>query len=342
MISKRILFILPLVFILFPMHLKSQEQKDSTPVKSFKPDTAYIADYTNKLTGRFFLLYQELRFAYSQPDVGNVVFSPSMNYKAGIAGFYKWFGLGLSYYSPFPEIHSEKYGKTSAIDLRINLYMNVLFLEAYIQDIKGFYIANITGPSGEIYTNPDLETWALGAAAYWVINYKRFSVRAAFIQTERQKKSAGSFILRPNFQFSYLDTKGGLLPPDFMNDMSLDPNENIDHGNIFSLGIAPGYSYTLVFLKDFYLNGGLFAGISWANIDAYTPGGKVNKNNFNFQFSPRVAFGYNSSKWFIGASGVGGFLRASFFDYNNFFIDAPMLRFWVGTRFGFHKKHKKN
>ena len=254
-----------------------RSSQDSTSVKRFKPDTIYIADYTNKLTARGFLLYQELRFVYSQPVIGNVVFRPNLAYKAGIAGYYKWFGLGLSYYSPFPQIHSAEYGKTTAIDMRINLYMNVLFVEGYIQNMKSFYISNFTSPTGEIYTNPDIDIWALGAAAYWVTNSKRFSIRAAYIQTERQKKSAGSFMLRSNFQYSQLNTKGGLLPQDFIKDFTLDQNNNVKNGYVFAMGVAPGYTYTLVFLKNFYLSGGMFAGVNWANINGYTSGGKINK-----------------------------------------------------------------
>jgi hypothetical protein len=306
-------------------------------------DTSFIRDYKHLLTGRFFILYQESKLIYEDRDLGNVVLKPNLVYKPGIAGFYKWFGLGLSYYSPLSLKRADQYGKTRAYDLRINVYSKAFMLESYAQWLKGFYISNLTMPSGELYTNPSMVLISVGAAGYYIMNSSRFSVRAALIQNEQQLKSAGSFLARVALSYGNVTSDSGLIPPQLLRDYHLNSGGRVVKGSYYLAGFAPGYGYTWVFLKNFYVNAYAFLGAGWSFLSGSdSAGARLHASGFGLQFNPRLAMGYNSDKWYIGGSAAMGIWQVSALSDYTLLYDAPQFRLWVGTRFNVSKKkHKK-
>jgi hypothetical protein len=324
----------------FTRGFASASEGDS--VRQVRHDSMYIRDYTHLLTMRFFILYQESKLIYKDQDLGDIVFKPNQVYKVGIAGFYHWFGLGLSYYSPLALKKSSTYGKTVAYEIRINLYSKMFMVEGYAQWLKGFYVSNFSTPDGGFYTNPSLRLLSVGASGYYIMNSRRFSIRAAYIQTEQQLKSAGSFMTRLSFSYGNIKTDSGLIPPQLLHDRGFDSLLNLERGSYYLAGFAPGYGYTVVFLKNFYVNADAFLGFGWSFLSGRnTTGEEARTNGFALQFNPRLAAGYNSGKWYIGGSAVMGIWQFSALSDYSLLYDTPQFRFWVGTRFDLHKKKNK-
>jgi hypothetical protein len=307
-------------------------------------DSTYREDYTNLLTSRLFLLYQNASLVIN-PDVdkiSNIIYLPNVNVRIGIAGFWKWFGLGLSIDNPFYKTDRNAYGKTTTLDLRVNAFGRSVAGELFYQTYKGFYISSPERTEGTHYIIPDMKTIAMGLSGYWIYNSKRFSIRAAFIQNERQKKSAGSLVIRPAFLYYQVSSDLGIIPAEIVDAYNLPSASQIKSGTFYSLGISPGYAYTLVFLKNFYLTAAVFPGVA-AQYSSFT-----NKSDtytdfeFTLQLSGRFAVGYNSKKWFLGGSFQSGFneipdkLNNALFSYG-----VLQFRFWGGMRFDIFKKKKK-
>jgi hypothetical protein len=307
-------------------------------------DTNYLADYTGLLTTRLFLLFQNASLLINTPDnnIEKIVFRPNVNLRIGIAGFWKWFGLGLSIDNPFYKTDREAYGKTTTLDLRVNAFGRKIAGELFLQNYKGFYIVSPEKPDGTHYIVPDMRTFSIGIAAYWIYNAKRFSIRAAFIQNERQKKSAGSLVLRPSFLYYRISSDYGIIPAEIADAYNIPGANLVSRGEFYSLGLSPGYAYTLVFLKNFYLTAAVFPGVS-AHFATYN--NEVTRYSdfeFTFQVNGRFALGYNSDKWFLGASVQTAFnevpdrMNNVLFNYN-----VAQFRFWGGMRFDIFKKKKK-
>ena len=314
---------------------------DSTEIKF---DSNYLADYTNLLTARLFLLFQNASLLINTTDdnISKIVYRPNVNVRIGIAGFWKWFGLGLSIDNPFYKTNRDVYGKTTTLDLRVNAFGRAIAAELFLQRYRGFYISAPEQSNDNHYIVPDMRTFSLGIAGYWIYNAKRFSIRAAFIQNERQKKSAGSLVVRPAFLYYRISSDHGIIPAPIADEYHIPATNQVNGGEFYSIGLSPGYIYTFVFLKNFYVTAAVFPGVaaqftSFSNeLDVYYDFG------FSFQLSLRLALGYNSDKWFLGGSVQSGFnevpdkLNNALFSY-----DVAQFRVWGGARFDIFKKKKR-
>jgi len=307
-------------------------------------DSNYIADFTPLLTTRVFLLFQNasLLINPANASISKIVYRPNVNVRIGIAGFWKWFGLGLSIDNPFYKTDRNVYGKTTTLDLRVNAFGRTLAGELFLQTYKGFYISSPERTDGTHYIIPDMQTFSLGLSGYWIYNSVRFSIRAAFIQNERQKKSAGSLVVRPSFLYYRISSDHGIIPAELVDVYKIPVAGLISRGEFYSLGLSPGYVYTLVFLKNFYITAAVFPGIA-AQFSSFSNEHQVYSDfGFVFQLSGRFALGYNSDKWFLGGSFQTGFkevpdkLSNAMFSY-----DVAQFRFWGGTRFEIFKRKKK-
>jgi hypothetical protein len=307
-------------------------------------DSNYLADYTNVLTARIFLLFQNASLLVNTADhnISKIVFRPNTNVRVGIAGFWKWFGLGLSINNPFYKTDPESYGKTTTLDLRVNAFGRSVAGEFFLQRYRGFYISSPKAPDGTNYIIPDMKTFSLGIGGYWIYNAARFSIRAAFIQNERQKKSAGSLVVRPAFQYYEISSDQGIIPAEIIERYHIPTTNLVTNGKVYSLGLSPGYAYTLVFLKNCYFTAAVFPGIAAQFFSIGREPDVSTGFEFAFQLSGRFALGYNSDKWFLGGSVQTGFnevpdkLSNAMFNYN-----LAQFRLWGGTRFDIFRKKKK-
>jgi hypothetical protein len=306
-------------------------------------DSNYIGDYTNKLTSRIFLLFQNASLMINPENIDKIVYRPNVNVRAGLSGNWRWFGLALSIDNPFYKSDKEKYGNTSVLDLRLNAFGRNFSAEVIIQRYKGFYISYPEQPDGTKYIVPDMATFSLGLAGYWIYNPGRFSFRAAFIQNEQQKRSAGSLIVRPAVLFYHVSSENGIIPPGLISEFNIPAKNHLVWGDFYSIGLSPGYAYTFVFLKNLYITAAIFPGVA-AQFHSYNNGlNTYSDYEFSFQLSGRFALGYNSEKWFCGGSVQTGFseipdkLSNSMFNY-----DVAQFRLWGGTRFTIFRKKKNS
>lgn len=305
-------------------------------------DTSYLDDYKTMLTARVFFLYQPAVLAYQVPGIGDVRLVPNVPMKIGIAAFYKWFGLGLSVYSPVAFMNRDKYGTTTQIDLRLNFISNQWILEGYLQLTEGLYLRNYQAAEGAVYTSENTDMLSIGANAYWILNHRKFSTRSIFNNNELQKKSAGSFMVQLQASYQAIKSDSGLLDSQFVSDYGIPLDENPTDIRSVYMGVSPGYSYTWVFLKRMYLNSGLYPGLMWSYSE-YDRAGSMNQEWTMFPFMGiRAALGYNSAKWHAGISAISKVHSLSVSGDAPFYYDAPQFRVWVGTRFAFQKKKPKN
>ncbi len=331
---------LSITLFLFCLEFKSQAQASDTVTGL---DSSYVEDYTGWLTTRLFALYQDAEFIISTNEIGNISFKPNTNIKIGIAGFYKWFGLGLSVTNPFYTFNESIYGKTKAIDLRLNGFGRAVAAEVFVQNFHGFYIRNVHPVSTRYYILPNMNLFSVGAYGYWVYNSRRFSLRAAFLQNERQVKSAGSFMIRPGFSFYKVSSDSGIVPKELTKNYKLQKDELVKGGRFYSVSLAPGYSYTFVFLKHAYFNAAAFPGVSWVSYSYEGKYDNYSRSDFVFQLGLRVALGFNTTKWYVGGTLITGFndLKSPW-SSSSFFYDVSQFRVWGGVRFDVFRKHKKN
>jgi len=307
-------------------------------------DTTFIKDYKYLLTSRYYLLAQNTSFVIFPEDNSRMTYKPNETGRFGVAAFYSWFGLGLSVGTKLYRKDPEIYGNTKSIDFRVNAFGKFLTVEGYLQTYKGFYL-NYDDASGDkqTYIIPDMSIVSIGIEGNYIYNYSKFSIRAAFIQNERQLKSAGSLIVKPTFRYFRTDSDQGIIPQGVLASFGL-PQDNILSGNFYTLGLGPGYIYTFVFGKRFYLTTGALAEVDWSHYQVTETDTSYISSGFTIPLSVRCAAGYNSDTWFIGASYISTvcYLQPGGFYQDDFHYYLTQIRFWVGTRFdAFRKWNKK-
>lgn len=185
-------------------------------------------------------------------------------------------------------------GNTKSFGLGTSLIFKHWFIDLSYSKVKGFYLENsddyIPWVKGDPYIQfPDFNYKGFALASGYFNNAK-FSFRSLTSQTERQLKSAGSFIPVFNFRYYIIDDKS--------QGTSTQKSNNIEG----SIGL--GYAYTFVVKKKIYLSLGLLASLGYLNTKLTTrhPTGNeiTNQDNFIFRWDGKTGIGYNGSRFYTG------------------------------------------
>jgi len=220
----------------------------------------------------------------------------------GIGATYRRFSLNVAYGFNFLNPDDKK-NKTTSLDLQLHMYRPKWVIDVLAIRYKGFY------PNGSAFSNPtndyyrpDAKMSLFGLAAYRFTNGKRFSYRAAMIQDEWQKKSAGSFLFGGHAFYGIMKADSSIVPKFMQNGFA---QAGINKINFFTVGPGIGYAYTLVIKKHFFVTGSLIGSL---NLN-FSSEQKSNVQNSKVSVNPsafyKAAIGYNSNTWDLSANWVG-------------------------------------
>ncbi len=272
-------------------------------------DTAYIRVpervWSLRLheTNKFFTT----TFHSSLDSVPNARFKPNENPGIGIAVFRRSLGLWLAVNLPSSAEEERLKGARQHYDFQFNGYGMQYGVDAYLQYFRGFYLQNtrefrITEPDLPYIQRPDLNSLTFGLNIYRVFNWKRYSIRSAFIQSEIQRKSAGSFILGGGYSRHSFAADSAILPAGIRSPLA---EESFEEGRFHALTISPGYMYTFVYKENWYCNTSATFGLGGVyrvyKLEDQSQFASI-KGMWRAQF--KMAFGYNSDYYFAGVSGI--------------------------------------
>jgi hypothetical protein len=269
-----------------------------------KHDTLYYMNYPDLITSRLYVSQKYTDFTLKGPDdKSDIRYRPNTTLNLGVGATYQVFSLNLAYGFGFMNQTEEK-GKTKYLDLQGHLYPEKYIIDWYGQFYKGYYLfpkGFAADKPGNYYLRPDLKVNLFGIAAYRVFNSTRFSYRAAILQNEWQKKSAGSFLLGGDVNYGIIKADSAFVPTSINNDYS---QAGINDVRFFSIGPGVGYAYTLVVKRHFFMMGSLNMNL---DLGFSTQKSAIAKNNATY-ISPtavgRIAVGYNSSTWNVSANWI--------------------------------------
>lgn len=310
-------------------------------------DTAYITSYHKQLVISVPISTRFLQFSLIDFKSGSkLTFAPNLEYDLGISLSSRWASFivntGVKVYGGDIDVK----GKTKYQDYQLNLYGRKFTTDMFVQYYSGFYIKNSQSYSNYVsdkpfVIRPDVFALNIGVSSYYIVNHRRFSYQNSFSFVERQKKSAGSFLI--GLYYSYFNTDGNSTLVDTPFRGSFDTLSLIKNGHTNNFGLNLGYIYTLVFLKKFYVTGSLVQGVGGEQI-----GYQRDDNSMYHQLvggagklNVRAALGYDSGKYFIGGMGMIDYYLLkgnwnSTFDYS-----FGKFMIYSGYRFSVLKKERK-
>lgn len=333
-----------LLIVLLLVSITSFSQFNQARQRRDSVRAIYIEEFPDDFSIWPLLKYRALTFSIQDKKQKEpaVVFNPNNDFKLG-AGFYLFelsFEVSLSV--PIAVRDEAIYGESKATDLQINMLTKSFGLDLYYQKYAGFYKddPSIKIPPGDSYPiRPDIDTRNFGLSAFYVWNNKKFSIRSSYNYADRQKKSAGSFILYGTINAFSVTGDSAILSTPTQEEFGVGSDFVRLRYTTFSL--APGYSYNLV-LKRVFFNGTFAIGPAHHWVYYRGEEGKGHHDIvFNSSYTLRLAAGYSGHRFFTGAGVVIQSRTVKFQDVR-FENSTSVFRLLVGYRFrekGFLKRH---
>lgn len=296
--SLWIFYLLNIIFFIIPFFISAQ--------KPTRHDTDYYATYPNSITPRIY--FSQKYAAFILPSLltnqDNLRYAANTKLNFGVGATYHNFSANVSYGFGFLNRDIEK-GETKSFDLQAHIYRQKWAIDGLALFYKGFslYPKDYGGSnSTAYYYRPDAKFNFFSLAAYRLPNGEKFSYRAAMIQNEWQKKSAGSLLVGGAASYGIIKADSALVPTLVENAFS---QANIKKINFFNIGPGVGYAYTLVIEKHFFIMGSLIANAAISFSSEEGIDGITHKVSLNPDFIYKAATGYNSSSWNVSVNWVG-------------------------------------
>ncbi len=329
MIFKKLLLLICLLSTAYCQLALAQQSSSaslSTP-DSNGIDTNYVKNYKNKLV--IGLWQSERRFEilidqkFTQDSVSSAInYIANSNQVSGISLDYDIIGLAFGYRS-LPG-GNKRTGSTDYLDLGLNVNTRRFRLENSFKRYTGFYdknSANYIDPftdSTNYYQDPSMNLRVIKSKLLYTFNKRKFALSAAYANTKRQIKSSGSWLLVGNFYALNLYSDSSIIP------LALRPKygltwDGLNRMNVYAYSAGAGGTYTLVFLKRFYLNVLLSVGLESQSRHFYTAPENAHIKYWKVWSAAdwRSSIGYNGRKFFMRVSSI--------YDLNNY--ESSALKF---------------
>ncbi len=240
-------------------------------------------------------------------------------------------GVEITFAVPIAAEREALFGRTKATDLQINLLGKTWGLDVFYQNYNGFYVndSNVTIGEGLPYPQrPDINTRNLGINGLYSFN-KKFSLRSAYNFSERQRRSAGSFILTGTMNFYSVNGDSAIYSKKYYSQFGAATAFTELGMNTFS--ISPGYTYTFV-VRNFFVNGSISVGpaLHWVNYQVVSK--EISSSLLNSFVDLRLGIGYNGKRFFTGFNFVLQ-SRSAKFEGIQFVNSSNTFKLLFGYRF---------
>lgn len=230
---------------------------------------------------------------------------PAMPGIAGAAIKIKKVYISAGVKLPVTDAFKKQYGDSKSRDIFVNIQGRVVGWTLFYRDYKGFYLSdyqknypNWNRDSLGYPKSNNLRVIEGGVNLGFIFN-KDFSMNAAFAQTERQKKGAGSFLMTVSERYQHIETDSNIVP---VPQAAYYPSLNrLVQGNFFSTIISFGAGYQFI-INRFHFTPVVLAGTG-VQVQSYTQridDATRSKLRFNIPTyaSAKAQLGYNGEHFF--------------------------------------------
>jgi hypothetical protein len=311
-----------LIFIFFTTITFSFAYTDSIPEKKkWRLDSNYVANYSEKLvigiyqSWRYYDLLMTQSLTTDSTGISQMNYIARGNNSSGLSFAYDKISFSLSTSVEATEIDIFRKGISQTRNLSVAINSKRYRLEMAYRKYTGFYDDYYSKrdtaftDTSAYYQIPTMFSKAYRLKGFYFFNKKqRFSYGAAFNNTARQLKTAGSFLLVSNLYTFSLATDSSFLAP---GTAPFYPQwENWNKFKTFGFSANFGYTFNLVFLKKLFVNLTGTLGAELQSRQYSTLGNTSQKQDWKFGVSAgdlRGSIGFNSDRIYIMLSYIGDF-----------------------------------
>jgi len=288
--------------LLLSATLAAQAQKQPTRIKH---DSTYYKTYPHQITGRVYLSKKYTTLALEGPEgVKALRYRPHTPLTMGVGVTYGIVTLNVGFPMPFLSPNKAEVGKSKYLDLQSHIYATKWVIDLYGQFYKGYHAVpkgyGSVNPS-TYYVRPDMRVNLLGASVYRLFNGEEFSYRAAFLQNEWQKKSAGSLLLGVEAYTGVAKGDSALVPGHLD---SVFRQRDITKLRFTEFGPGIGYAYTYVYEENYFVTGSLTAMGDISFVGEFKGKEVARRTTVSPNLMLRFVAGYNSDNWIVNVSWI--------------------------------------
>mgnify|MGYP001178242065 CR=1 FL=1 len=286
----------------FSVFLNSLLNGDSTKGPDY--DTAYIASYRDDLVISPVMAHLSSNVSLTRTDDEELDLSTNSPVQYGLALDYKW--LGIEYTASIPGLSSvdEARGPTESRGLGFGYTGRKWWFRNSLRFSKGFHVEDPTlvdpdWTEGEPYPQrPDMETVTYMATLSRGFNTQRYSHTAALWQMERQKRSAGSWVVGGTFWFTRTTVDSSLVPV-YQRQLYEAP-PTVTSVRRWVMGITGGYTHTFSLWGRGFVNLMLVPGIGAQQQMLGTSDGRSLNVGWSAALTTetRIGAGYVGDNWY--------------------------------------------
>lgn len=308
-----------------------------TQVIAVKPDSTFVSHFAKRSSIALFVKQKNMSFDLFSDSAHDltVCYKPNIHNKVGATLSWRGWSGSVSVRLPQSAHNLWRKGKTDYWDYTLSMQTRFLGLYGNIGQYQGFYISNpgtvVSNwlPNDSFPTRRDIFYNKAVAAAWVILNPKRFSIKSVVQQSELQKQNAGSLSLGLNLNAIEVSSDSALIPltiSKYMPDI-----DDLNNYKIYMLGFDFGYYYTFV-KKRFFITPYAGLGLGGLNQNLSTAKGNLSLNNFFSSLTGKMFSGLNFDSWFCGFSVESTKL---FTDFNalNWNEDLTTIKIQGGIRF---------
>ncbi len=297
-----------LLFVIIFAFSVSSFGKSLTGFLIAKKDSNYIETYFNDLIINLYSV--EKTHSLDLSDLSNpyrLQYLPNGHFNMGVGVNFRSFGLSVAAKIPFFQNDEFKKGETKRFGIQSYIYTSKYSVDLLTSFLKGYYLNNSfqhlkSFSKLQEYQRADIESANIGVSVNYIFNNAKFSYKAAFSDTERQKRNAGSFIAGGSV-VSYRTKADSAFVPRGIDEKFFLKSRDVSKSGVLAFNVNGGYAYSLVFLKNgiITLSYILGTGIQDNKYDKTTQP-EVNNWRFSFNQTGRFGIGYRFKRYYARAS----------------------------------------
>jgi hypothetical protein len=297
-------------------------------------DSAFIDPYTGMVTARAFLSQKYTIFGLQGSQGFRAIqYRPNTDLSIGVGATYRALTLNFGYGFSFLNPDSDK-GETRYIDLQTHIYGVKWRFDLFGQLYRGYYMyprGFASADLDEFYKRPDLRVFEAGGSAFHIYNNKRFSYRAAFLQSEWQKKSAGSFLLGGGATIGNVRADSAFVPASLAASYL---QRDIKELRYIELGPGLGYAYTYVWRENWFVTACATLSLDFGFLKEVTAASSKSSLVLSPNFLFRFGLGYNGGDWNANFSWVSNRTALTGqYPKGGYNVNTGNYRFTVAKRF---------
>lgn len=303
-------------------------------------DTNYVASYRSALNLFLLTTYQSVDVDIEQDEGADLSFSANTTEQYGAGLSYKWLSAEATFSVPALDDYDPAFGKSRSRGFGLGYTGRRLWARGFWNNTKGYYLNAperwVAGweNGDKPIVRPDLASDAyMLSVNYALSGKKRFSQNAALFQVERQKKSAGTFVVGFSGWRSVISADSSILSPALVDTFQLASGFRTMERTIAAATF--GYAHTFSFWHKGFIHAAILPGLGYVHQVIRTSGPEVLEGSGGGAVSEfKLGAGYNGDRWYTALTMAYYYSTTPIAEHLNLSTNYGFVRFVIGIRLG--------